>query len=1022
VDGWSNADIGRCTKTISNNTFRNWTVGSGFTTGLTVTDNAINKTSVFNNTIENINASDGMYGISLRAFGVLNCYDNTVINLACSSTTTSVRLEGIRFQTFGVSTSNLPNNIYNNTISNLFNAGGIGDNRTLGISTVGALTNNAISIYSNSISNISSNGIGNHQLFGLFMLDCKNGNVFKNKIYNIASNGVGSPTVPTVIGISVSNLFADNVWNIYNNLISDLKAPNASSIDKVVIGIQLGDEDTTLYAGLCNLYYNAIHINASSTGADFGTAGVYHGNTRTTLDMRNNIISNSSTPNGVGKTVALLRSFAGIAYDINYLSSSNNNLFYAGTPGVNNLLFSDSVNNAQTLTELQTILAPNRESSSKSGLISFFSINGASSNFLRPDSTNISTTALLNGNGTQLGSISVDYDNRTRTVPPDIGAYEFSVGHYIWTGGNGTWNNSTNWNFGTVPSGTIDIAIPSGTPILNIDLTIQAGKTLLISDAGALVISPTKTLTIAGEVDCGGKPVTLRSDATGTASIGQITGTLNNATNMRVERFIPAISSPSSANNYGRRWRFISSPVQNATLQDIRQEMFVTGPGIGNTVGSINSNGFDATNTNSPTVFLYNEVDTGSSSNGWISINHIDSLVKPGVGYRLFVRGDRSDTNSIGVANSTTPQTAVTMDLRGTLNQGNISIPITYTNSGAGNENKDGWNLIGNPYASAIDWDAIHDAGRIGSPSDSVFSGTNYTNLAPSVWVYNPVTNTYEVYSATSNIGTGGLSNGIIASGQSFWIKARANNPTLTITESHKTTSVGNGLFKNINNSAFYLQLIRDSFNRDEMAVKYINGASTNNDIYDVEKIASSTSVSSWGDDNLDLTISCRPTTTNNDTIRLNVGGSSGIYHFHFKNSKELAIMDRITLIDTYDKTATNLMTQKSYTFNINTSIPQTFGRNRFYIVISESDMLNVNEKEVADNTVFVYPNPSKGNITIQTVAGSYYQLVDIEGRIVKEGIANANTQLQNLEQGVYFLRMEQKQMSTKVIKIVVTN
>jgi hypothetical protein len=40
----------------------------------------------------------------------------------------------------------------------------------------------------------------------------------------------------------------------------------------------------------------------------------------------------------------------------------------------------------------------------------------------------------------------------------------------------------------------------------------------------------------------------------------------------------------------------------------------------------------------------------------------------------------------------------------------------------------------------------------------------------------------------------------------------------------------------------------------------------------------------------------------------------------------------------------------------------------------------------------------------------------------VKEGIANANTQLQNLEQGVYFLRMEQKQMSTKVIKIVVTN
>jgi helix-turn-helix protein len=625
----------------------------------------------------------------------------------------------------------------------------------------------------------------------------------------------------------------------------------------------------------------------------------------------------------------------------------------------------------------------------------------------------ITPSALTLSSGS-ISNYSITYNTGTLTV---------NAVTNNWTGGTGNWNTAGNWSLSRVPSSLNDnITVSNGSPTLDVNYTLGTGRTFTISGTGGLVINPNSSLTIAGTADCGGKPVTLKSDATGTASIGQITGTLNNATNMRVERFIPAMTPPSSVNNFGRRWRFISSPVQDATLQDIRQEMFVTGPGIGNTVNTINSNGFDATNTNSPSVYFYNEADTGSSSNGWTSINHIDSLMKPGIGYRLFVRGDRSDTNSIGVANSTTPQTAVTMDLRGTLNQGNISIPITYTNSGAGNENKDGWNLIGNPYASAIDWDAIHDAGRTGSSSDSVFSGTNYTNLAPSVWVYNPVTNTYEVYSATSNIGTGGLSNGIIASGQSFWIKARANNPTLTITESHKTTSVGNGLFKNTNNSAFYLQLIRDSFNRDEMAVKYITDASTNKDIYDVEKIASSTSVSSWGEDNLDLTISCRPTSTNNDTIRLNVGGASGIYHFHFKNSKELAIMDRVTLIDTYDKTATDLMIQKSYAFNINTSIPQTFGRNRFYIVISENDMLNVNEKEVADNTVFVYPNPSKGNITIQTVAGSYYQLVDIEGRIVKEGITNAQTQLQNLEQGVYFLRIEQKQLSTKVIKIVVTN
>ncbi|MFN9518666.1 MAG: beta strand repeat-containing protein, partial [Bacteroidota bacterium] len=545
VNGWSNVDIGKCTKTISNNIFRNWTVGSGFTTVLDVTDYGINKTSVFNNTIENIDALAGIYGISLRAYGVLNCYDNTIVHLACSSSTTSVRLEGIRFQTFDVSTSNLPNKIYNNTISNLFNAGGIGDNRTLGIGNVGDVNAKAISIYSNTISNISSNGSGNHQLYGLYLNDCVNGNAYKNKIYNIASNGVGSPTVPTVIGISVSNLFADNVWNIYNNLVNDLKAPNTSSTENAVVGIYLGDADTTFVKGLCNLYYNTIHLYASSTGTDFGTAGVYHGNTGTLLDMRNNIISNSSAPSGAGKTVALLHSALGASYNTIYLSSSNNNLFYAGTPGVNNLLFSNSVNNAQTLTNLQTILTP-RDSNSKSGVVTFISTNGSDVDFLRPDTTNAVTTSLLNDNGTNLTSVTDDYTNRARALIPDIGAYEFNTNHFVWLGGDNNWSNPANWNFSSVPDGTMDIAVLNGTILLDEDLTIQPGKAFVIDGTGAMVIAPGKTLTISGSANFGGKPVTLKSDSTGTASIGQITGTLSDATNVTVERYIPGITSPAT--------------------------------------------------------------------------------------------------------------------------------------------------------------------------------------------------------------------------------------------------------------------------------------------------------------------------------------------------------------------------------------------------------------------------------------------------------------------------------------------
>jgi hypothetical protein len=52
--------------------------------------------------------------------------------------------------------------------------------------------------------------------------------------------------------------------------------------------------------------------------------------------MRNNIIVNKSTANGTGKTVAFRRSAATNLN--NYGTTSNNNAFYAGTPGANNLV------------------------------------------------------------------------------------------------------------------------------------------------------------------------------------------------------------------------------------------------------------------------------------------------------------------------------------------------------------------------------------------------------------------------------------------------------------------------------------------------------------------------------------------------------------------------------------------------------------------------------------------------------------------------------------------------------------
>ena len=142
-------------------------------------------------------------------------------------------------------------------------------------------------------------------------------------------------------------LTAGTTVTVSNNLVGNLTAPLANISDAIRgISITSATASTTY-----KVYYNTVYINATSTGATFGTSGLFHpGNATSTtaqLDLRNNIIVNTSTPNGaVGYTVAFRKSLANLS---NYAATSNNNDFYAGTPGVNNFIYYDGTNSQQTL-------------------------------------------------------------------------------------------------------------------------------------------------------------------------------------------------------------------------------------------------------------------------------------------------------------------------------------------------------------------------------------------------------------------------------------------------------------------------------------------------------------------------------------------------------------------------------------------------------------------------------------------------------------------------------------------------
>jgi hypothetical protein len=247
-------------------------------------------------------------------------------------------------------------------------------------------------------------------------------NIFNNQIYNLQHNSTGAPMVS---GILVSGVGAPGA-NIYNNFISDLKAPTASGTE-VIRGINI---TTTTSPRSINLYHNTIYLNATSAGANFGATGIYHTFSTTAtaaqLDMRNNIVTNNSIPNGTGLTVAFRRSAATSL--VNFSELSNSNCFYAGMPGASNLIYFDGTNSDQTIQDYKLRVAP-REFVSFSEMPPF--VNSVSAPYNLHLSTSVPTQC--ESGGQMIAGITTDIDNDVRAgspgyigtgIAPDVGADE----------------------------------------------------------------------------------------------------------------------------------------------------------------------------------------------------------------------------------------------------------------------------------------------------------------------------------------------------------------------------------------------------------------------------------------------------------------------------------------------------------------------------------------------------------------------------------------------------------------------
>ena len=374
-------------------------------TGSTVTSTLQSNTigGTIANSIQSTSSNASPVNGILNTTSVASFSDNTIKNLTSLGNVT------------GIVNSNTTNgNIFSNKINTLYSSNG--STNVTGISNTAGST---VNIYGNTINTLLGTGTNSPTANGISVSGGTTVNVYKNKIYDILESGAISSTSGAVNGILISG---GTTVSTYNNLIGDLRA-TAATLPDAIRGISI---TSTIAASTYNVYFNTVYLNASSSGTTFGTTGIFHtynvAGTVANLVMRNNIVVNTSTPgSSAGLTVAFRRN---AATDLtNYSTTSNNNLFYAGTPGAAKLIYYDGTNSDQTLAAFKARVTT-RETSSISENPTFTSTTGSNSGFLHLDTTVYSSTNNNAGTGT---GITDDYDADARSgSTPDIGADEFT--------------------------------------------------------------------------------------------------------------------------------------------------------------------------------------------------------------------------------------------------------------------------------------------------------------------------------------------------------------------------------------------------------------------------------------------------------------------------------------------------------------------------------------------------------------------------------------------------------------------
>ncbi len=545
----------------------------------------------------------------------------------------------------------------------------------------------------------------------------------------------------------------------------------------------------------------------------------------------------------------------------------------------------------------------------------------------------------LQANTLQLNSSSI-IDNGTGTLTPGTGKVRYS--------GTGTQDISAFTYYDLEFAGAGDKTLKGNTRVEN-GLTVT----------GTMVTLNT------------GNQLTIASSASKTAFVGVLPNDFSIIGNVTVERHIGALQ---------RKWWHLSIPVSGVTAADWQDDFPITGDFTGQD---------DLGGSNNASVKSYDETVVSANPNkGWEAFPSVggtnSEAMALGRGYRTYLRQDGSTTLNNIVAN-----------LTGTLNKGTINLNPTYT--AGGGTSVDGWSFVGNPYASAIDWDA---------------AGWTKTNLNNAIYVWDALNSKYASY--VGGVGTNGGTQ-YIASGQGFWVQATASSPALITTENVKSSN-NTALFRsqstdltgflNIEiidgnkSSNAILRFSDDATNAfDQASDAHYRGGSypVNLCTYNtVGEYFSINTLAKVGNQEIPLWI-LHPEENRSFTLKIN-------------GAESLDLEDDLFLYDKYLDIETALDSEVSYSFDYNGTY-ESGGGDRF--VLRKVAKITSVQTVLKNDSFSVYPNPSTTDEFVVSgleniSSASMIHLSGASTQVEVEYLSNNQTKLsyENLSAGVYTLSL----------------